>query len=156
MHLRDGNRQEINKNGELSILYFDTLMIKISSSNDNVERDTSLQEKSLKDLFFPKEETKANLKRKMLSEASNRIIWPFYDLIFALLAIYAILQGEYNRVGKTKRIILFSGIAGIITTLHFCLINLGSSYIIATYFCYIFAILIFAVLSYLLFIRLEK
>ena len=150
----NGNRQELNDKGELIVLYFDSLLIQLDLNKDNNSiRKISLQEFNLIDLLFPKENIDPHFRLQMLTEASQRITWPFYNFNLTMLAIAALLFGEFNRIGKTKRIICFSLIAGAMVILNNALINLGSKYEYAIILSYLFAFGIFGLLIYLLYYR---
>ncbi len=157
LNLVNGNRQETNKNGELTVLYFDALLWQLSSDNQSENiRNLTIQEKHLPDLLFPNSSVDQVLNKKMLSEATHRILWPFYNIIFTMLAISAILQGEYNRSGKTRRIISFSIIAGAVAVIGNSLINLAATYSSVIFLCYLFTFGVFISLVYLLFYSEES
>jgi lipopolysaccharide export system permease protein len=154
LNLTKGNRQTINKQGERNTLYFDTLFYKLSSNNYiNGVRETTIQEKHLSELLFPDPATETALKKRMLSEASHRLTWPLYNIIFTIIAIIALLQGQYNRSGKTKRIILFSIIAGAIAIASNSLINLSATYSFVIILSYLFTFAILSLLCYFLFYK---
>lgn len=153
-NLVKGNRQEINKQGELITLYFDALLWRIRSNNyiDQYRRIT-IQEKSLLELLFPKESLDLSLKKKMLSEANHRIIWPIYNLILTMIALTALLCGEFSRSGKTKRIIIFSIIGAIVIIISNGLVSLSSNYTEVIIANYLFAFFMLSGLSYNLFYK---
>lgn len=150
----DGNRQELNDKGELIVLYFDKLLVQLDFNKDSkVARKISIQEMSLIELLFSKQNIDPKFRLQMLTEAGQRIIWPFYNFNLTMLAIAALLFGEFNRIGKTKRIICFSLIAGAMIILNNGLTNLASKYEYAIILSYIFAFGIFGLLTYLLYYR---
>ena len=104
LSLSHGNRQELNEYGELAVLYFDTLLVQLDFDKHlGPGRINTIQETSIYKLIFPDKDIDAKTKTRMLAEASHRITWPFYNFILTMLAISALLYGEYNRSGKTKR-----------------------------------------------------
>ncbi len=154
LNLTDGNRQELTKNGELNILNFDTLLWQLDSKNSSEgERSISIQEKHLPELLFNDLPKDSNLKKKMFAEANQRIILPFYNIILTLLAISALLQGEFNRSGKSKKIIMFSILAGASVIINTSLINLSSNYMGVIALSYLFTFFIFGTLIYFLFYK---
>lgn len=154
LNLIKGNRQEISKKNELSVLYFETLLVQLDFDKHLGDiRKTGIQEMSLKQLLFPAEEIDLKVKTKMFAEANHRIIWPFYNIILTLLAIAAVLFGQYSRSGKNKRIFVFSIIAGLLMVINTSLINLGAVFASAIIFSYLFTFGAFALLMYLLFYR---
>lgn len=147
LNLIDGNRQEINKDGEMSVLKFNTLLWQIRSQNTTDSgRTISIQEKHLGELLFNNEQDSA-LKKRMFAEANQRIILPIYNIIVTLIAVLSILKGEHNRLGKTRRIIAFSIFAGVILIINTTLINLSANYKGVIVLSYLFTTI---VLSYLL------
>lgn len=148
-NLIKGNRQELNNKGELAILFFDTMLVKLDfSKNSNNSRELTMQEKSFLDLIFPATKEHISQKIRMFAEATQRLTWPFYNLILAILAIITILDGEFNRAGKVRRLVHFTILSGVIVITHNSLINLGSNYIIAIILSYIFTFSIFGLLAY--------
>lgn len=129
LNLINGNRQEINDKGELSVLYFDTLLVQLDFESPAAgERNATIQELSLNKLFFPDNHIDQKTRNRMLAEATNRLLWPCYNIILTMLAIIAILYGEYKRVGKNKRVAIFSGISAFLVILNTSLINIGANY----------------------------
>ncbi len=154
LSLTDGNRQELNKNGELNILNFDTLLWQLSAnSTSDKNRTIGIQEKHLPELLFNDLPQDSNIKKKMFAEANQRIILPFYNIILTLLAISALLQGEFNRSGKTKRIIGFSILSGVIVIINTSLINLSANHTGIIILSYLFTLGVFGTLLYFLFYR---
>ena len=156
LNLKNGNRQERNIKGELTILYFDTLLVELNfNKNLDSKRNLAIQEKSFFSLVFPDKDTNSKTRLRLLSEASHRLTWPFYNLILTMIAITALLHGEYNRSGKTKRIIFFACAGCIIVIINNSLINLSSSYITAMIASYLFTFGLAGTLAYNLFYRKE-
>lgn len=154
LNLTDGNRQELNKDGELNILNFDTLLWQLSSNTtSDGDRTIGIQEKHLPELLFNDLPQDSSLKKKMFAEANQRIILPFYNIILTLLAVSALLQGEFNRSGKTKRMIGFSMLAGTIVIINTSLINLSANYTGIIALSYLFTLGVFGALVYLLFYK---
>lgn len=157
LNLIKGNRQELNKNGELSVLYFDNLLVQLDFNKHlGSERANTIQETSLYNLIFPDKNLDVRTKNRMFAEATHRITWPLYNIILTMLAISALLYGEYKRSGKTKRIFIFSALAGLVVITNTGLINLGSTYSNVVYLSYIYTFGIFGVLIYFLYFRKIK
>ncbi|MEK6734604.1 MAG: LptF/LptG family permease [Pseudomonadota bacterium] len=154
LNLNNGNRQEINNKGEFVVLSFDRLLVQLDFSKDSIGiRELTIQERNMFQLFFPEENTDLQSRKRMLSEANYRIIWPFYNIILTLIAIYIFLFGEFNRKGKTKRIIIFSCFAGILIILNNSIINLSTSFPLMIILSYLLTFGIFGILAYQLFYR---
>lgn len=154
LNLIDGKRQEINKNGELTTLNFDTLLWQLNSNiGSDAARTISIQEQHIHKLLFNDLPEDSSLKKRMFAEANQRISSPFYNIILTLLAISAVLQGEYNRLGKTKRIIFHSVLAGAVVIINTSLINLSANYNGIISLSYLFTISVFGFLMHKLLYR---
>jgi lipopolysaccharide export system permease protein len=63
-------------------------------------------ERYLQDLFFPTDaEGDPQLRNRLLVEGHDRLVRPFYCLAYTLVALAALLTGELNRRGQSKRIL---------------------------------------------------
>lgn len=141
LHLFNGNRQEITKNGELNVLNFEKL---VWQYKDNKEiggvRSKTIQEQHIDELLFNDLPSNSPIKKRMFTEANQRIIFPFYNLILTMVALITILKGEHSRSGDIKRIISFVLLASAIVIINTSLINLSSSYVYLIVLSYIFTI----------------
>lgn len=150
----EGNRQELNEKDELVVLYFDSLLVQLHfKKENNSARIKSMQEKSIGELFSEGVSGDYQTKIRMTAEVSHRIIWPIYNIILSMIAIAALIQGEYARRGNTKRIIIFSVFAGIIVIINNGLISLGANHLIAIILSYIFTFSVLGFLLHFLFYR---
>lgn len=157
IHLKDGNRQELTKNGELNILNFDTLVWQFNTNhNSNGNRSISIQEKHLTDLLFNDLPQDSKEKNRMFAEANQRLLFPFYNIILTLIAIIALIEGGFNRLGKTRRIFMFSCVAGISIIINTSLINLSASNKYIIIISYMFTFSLFGYLTYFLFYKEKK
>jgi len=102
--LKNGNRQEINQ-GKLSFLNFDSYTLDISLYDKEVQaRFPDPQELSLGDLFtYDASVTEAD-NQKRVAEGHQRLIWPLYPIVLALIALAVLLSGQFNRRGHWQRI----------------------------------------------------
>lgn len=151
LNLFDGNRQELNVKGELNVIRFKSLLWKLDSNNNyNDSRVISTQEKHIFELLF-NDEKDLTLKQKMFAEANQRISLPLYNIILSLLAIVSLLQGDFNRTGKTRRMIFYSIIAGISVIINTSLVNLGANHISMIILSYLFTFSLLGFLIYKLF-----
>ncbi len=114
--LINGIRQEINtENSQFSSLSFDRYSVDFGSSQSKKRKHDSVRSKTLKELLFASKDknltpTEA---RRYIVEGNRRLINPFYNLLFALIACTGLLIGNFNRRGQTK-IIFISILAMII------------------------------------------
>jgi lipopolysaccharide export system permease protein len=130
--LLNGNRQEISKNNQLEILYFDHFIYDLSLAiNPDTQHHKEPQEMYLNELFNPGDVSHLN-HAKLKAEAHQRLTWPLYNIILTLLALAAAYPKEFNRKGHNKRILKFSLIALIMIAIYFVGNNLISDYSIIT------------------------
>ena len=108
----NGNRQQIDHGaGQLSLLQFDRYALDLSQF---VQRDEDRWlepgERYLHELFWPGTgaDDLANAAR-MRAEGHDRLASPLYSLAFTLVALVAVLSGEFNRRGRRWRIVAAVG-----------------------------------------------
>ena len=115
--LRNGSHQEYNaKTGKFSLLYFENYNLELDLfSNEMVQRRwREAPELYLHELFFSDNPNEKE-RMKQVSEGHNRITWPLYNFLLALVALIPFVKGEFSRRGNTRRIIKVSVLAiGII------------------------------------------
>lgn len=142
--LINGNRQEINENNHLAILYFEHF-----SYYPRIEKNKSLvrvreaQERYLHELLQPNQNIKNP--HKLKSEFHQRLIWPMYNLAMSLLGLVAILPNEFNRKGLSKRIAIFSVLAISILMAFLIINNIGYNFDLLKYLPYIMIVTIIMV-----------
>jgi lipopolysaccharide export system permease protein len=107
--LVNGNRQQIDHAaGQLSLLQFDRYAFDL---NQFVQHDDDRWlepgERYLHELFWPENnpDNLANAAR-MRAEGHDRLASPLYSLAFTLIALAAVLAGEFNRRGRRWRIVV--------------------------------------------------
>ena len=104
----NGNRQEVSKDsGALSLLYFDRYVLDVHSVDKTLDkRWREPRERFLDELFFP-DMTDGNNRfnaAKLRAEGHQRLTLPIYALTFTVIALGALLSGDYARRGLGKRI----------------------------------------------------
>lgn len=107
--LLNGNRQEINKKGmELSLLHFERYALALDLFGDTSEyqRWRKPKERYLSELFNPDDTTNAKQLAQLNAEGHNRLTWPLYNLLIAMLAMLPFIAGEHNRHGHTRKMIM--------------------------------------------------
>lgn len=122
-----GERQEVSKNGgRFSSLQFERYSVDFGVMGGKPIKPASAREKSLWQLLNADKDTSLDDddKRKYIVEGHRRIVTPWYNLVFALLACTGLLIGNFNRRGQGKIIsvsivvmILVQGFDLIITNL---------------------------------------
>lgn len=106
--LVNGNRQEVGeKDGRLSLLYFDQYTFDLSGvqeSEENYWREP--RERFIHELFFPADQAgKIYNFRKLRMEGLFRLASPPLYLAFALVGLAFILAGSFNRRGQLLRVV---------------------------------------------------
>ncbi len=112
--LRDALSQQLDANDQLSILEFDQYMFDLT---DFMKEDSDVvlkaSDKFLYELFFVDRKNYFELKEAdaFLAEAHSRLAAPFLNIVMALLAIFAVLGGDFSRQGYSKRIAIAGAVA---------------------------------------------
>lgn len=125
-----GTRQEVNpETKEIRILKFDKYTLGFpETADDKRGRVSDVREMSLRQLMTTKEAGAANKSsyRKMKVEALKRLTQPLYNLVFALLAMFGVLAGYYNRRGQVGRLNLVVGLAVVLQSLALAFENMAA------------------------------
>ena len=104
-----GERQEISKHGgNFSSLQFERYSVDFGVMGAKKIKPASAREKTLWQLINADKDKNLSEedKRKYIVEGHRRIITPWYNLVFALLACTGLLIGNFNRRGQSKIIFL--------------------------------------------------
>ena len=107
LELKQGNIQEMDSNGNLTVLYFESYPLDISQfagPAPSVQRD--LTERYLHELLAPDLTNKWNFRNRnrLNAEGHNRLAAPAYNLVFVLIALTAMTMGSFSRRGYGGRI----------------------------------------------------
>ena len=100
-----GVRQEVNRDGtNFSSLKFDRYSVDLGQMGSKKIKEASVREKTLWELLNAGDDTSLSPeeKRKYIVEGHRRLVTPWYNLVFALLACTGLLIGNFNRRGQTK------------------------------------------------------
>ncbi len=115
--LFNGNRQEVEKDtGRLLLLYFDQNSVDLEIvANDPGSRWREPEERSLTELFWPADSAATQSYRmELLVEGHRRLATPLTTLAFVLIALAALLSGEFKRSGQSNRILVaVSAVVGL-------------------------------------------
>jgi lipopolysaccharide export system permease protein len=107
----DGNRQLLDREtGKLSLLYFERYTADIGKTGSDTQaaggRWREPRERFLNELFFPGDSDMDRANRSQLRiEGHERLTLPLYAIAFAMIAMAALLPGDYNRRGQGERIL---------------------------------------------------
>ncbi len=162
--LNKGTRQSINKkNKQFSSIRFDNYTIDFGNVSAVSKKQESVREKSIEELLEESNnlELTEKLKRSYISEAHKRILSPFFNLIFALLACLGLLIANFNRRGQGKIITTSILIMITVQTLDLSLANMAKKHDVAIILMYLNCILPLIISLFLLikspsFIRRKK
>lgn len=101
----NGVRQEINtKDYKFSNLSFSRYSAEFSNIESKKKKNQTVRERSISELLNAANDKTldAQAVRKSIVEGHRRILYPFYNLLFALLACVGLLISSFNRRGQTK------------------------------------------------------
>jgi lipopolysaccharide export system permease protein len=96
--------------GRLKVLNFEKYTFDLGQFDK--QRDTRVPEASerfLSELLYPEKTVTDKQRRKFYSEAHSRLSTPLYCIVFALIGIWALIGGNFNRRGYGGRIALAMG-----------------------------------------------
>ena len=122
--LRDALSQQLDENQQLSILEFDQYMFDLT---DFMKEDSELilkaSDKFLHELFFVDRKDYFQNKEAdaFLAEANARLTTPLLNIAMALLAIVAVLGGDFSRQGYGRRIGYATGGAALVLVVQLAL-----------------------------------
>ncbi len=102
-----GNRQQVEQDGgRLSLLYFDRYTVELSELRDSVHgRWREPRERYLHELFNPSDDPSDRQNyNELIAEGHQRLVAPLYVPAFIMIALAALLSGEFNRRGQLRRV----------------------------------------------------
>ncbi|MCM1324224.1 MAG: LPS export ABC transporter permease LptF [Acetobacter sp.] len=129
--LKNGTRQTMNrKNGQFSSMTFDDYVVDFGDVSKARKKDKGVREKSISELLEEAKNPKLAPKeaRRLKAEAHRRILTPFYNLIFALLACTGLLIANFNRRGQGKVITISILAMILVQVLDMTLANMARKY----------------------------
>lgn len=112
--LNDGIRQTVRPNGAIESLTFQQSPLELGAFVDD-QKAVILEESDryLPELFYPDMTNHYDNRNAdmLLAEGHSRMAAPLMNIAMALLAIFAVLGGDFSRRGYAKRIAVASGAA---------------------------------------------
>ncbi|HYB11290.1 MAG TPA: LPS export ABC transporter permease LptF [Alphaproteobacteria bacterium] len=105
--LTNGSRQQIDRDGKLSILYFDKYTADFNLAKAVEATWPRPEERYLGDLLHPNpnDPNDRNNFDRLIAEGHQRLVTPFYAIVYTLIALSALLSGDFNRQGQAKRVL---------------------------------------------------
>ena len=122
--LRDALSQQLDTNQQLSILEFDQYMFDLTEfMKEDSELILKASDKYLHELVFVDRKNYFENKEadSFLAEANARLTTPLLNIVMALLAILAILGGDFSRQGYGRRIGYAAGAAAVVLVIQLAL-----------------------------------
>jgi lipopolysaccharide export system permease protein len=123
--MENGNRQEIQPGtGRFSLLYFDRYTVELSEFGEAARaRWREPKERFLNELLLPSDDRRDQRYRlELIAEGHQRLVSPLYTIVFVLIGMAALLAGEFNRRGQTRRVLAaiacVAALEGVSLALH--------------------------------------
>jgi len=129
-----GNRQQRNlEDGRVSILYFDQYTVELAQLQDTaLTRWREPKERFLMELFAKSESPHDIAYRsELIAEGHQRLVMPLYSFSFVLIGLAAILSGQFNRRGQTRRVLLAILLIAILEALALSLHDIANRTVLA-------------------------
>lgn len=107
LYMEDGTVQKLNpeRGNKSDILNFDNYVFNLTETGKSVNHARwKAKERYLPELLNPGAESSAKDLRKYRTEIHQRFTYPLLPMIFSIIALSAILRGNFNRKGNSKNI----------------------------------------------------
>lgn len=104
----NGNRQQVEQpGGRLSLLYFDRYTVELSQLQGSIHaRWREPRERYLHELLEPTDDPNDRQHyNELIAEGHQRLATPLYVVAFVMVALAALLSGQLNRRGQTRRVL---------------------------------------------------
>ncbi len=127
--LVNGNRQVVDRQTRrLSLLYFDRYTVEINAERAQAEnRWHEPRERFIGELFFPDNSPADRRYRlQIIAEGHNRIASPLLTIAFAMVALAALLHGDFDRRGQSLRIVVACLVVVVLQAAAMGLVSLGA------------------------------
>lgn len=124
----NGARQEINKKSQqFTSVFFERYSVDFGMQGSSRKKEAGVRERSLEELLNARNNPKLNKKEanRFFVEGNRRLLNPFFNLLFAILACTGLLCGNFNRRGQTKIISISITIMIVILALDLSLTNIA-------------------------------
>lgn len=130
IYLVNGNVQRTNrKTGAVDIVNFDRTAVNLGPATQGPrELQLEMTERYAGELFKPDLSNDYDRKNasRLIAEGHNRLASPLYVFAFALLAIFALIGGPYDRRGYVVRIALACAAAGVVKVIGIVLAGVAA------------------------------
>jgi lipopolysaccharide export system permease protein len=120
--LNSGSSEEYDENGVLTFLVFDQNVFDLKPFVNNTDQlHFKISDRYLHELMFPdlRQSWETGTRTEMLAEAHARLSAPLYCIAFVMLALSAVVGGQFSRLGYGRRIIYAAAFAGAARVIAF-------------------------------------
>ena len=154
--LRDGIRQSVRSSGATESLTFQQSPLELGAFvNDQKAVILEESDRYLPELFYPdmtNHYDNANVDM-LLAEGHARLATPLLNIAMAMLALFAVLGGDFSRRGYARRIAIASGIALVVRLAAFGATSSASKDPELNLVQYLLPIFVIGVISFLYFVQ---
>ena len=144
LHLVNGNVQrESPDTGEVDIVEFVETAVDLTPYQGSVTAPFKEgTERYVSELLNPDLTNNYDKQRKgaLIAEGHSRLATPFYNILFVVIALVALLRGSLNRFGYGRRILFAVGIALLIRVLGYTFENMAAGTALFNYLQYLLPI----------------
>lgn len=130
LHLARGNFQQPGNDGKVDVTGFTETAVDLTqyqrSAGPGYREPT---ERYISELLYPDMSVPYDIQQEgvLKAEGHARLSGPFYNILFVLIAMLALIKGPFNRNGYSRRILYASGIAIFLRVIGFTLENAAAS-----------------------------
>lgn len=146
IELSNGSRQIYDKNGNITILNFDSLIIDLDKEDKRDSDSTTFRRNTneyyIRELLNPHSSFNSNQKAKLIAEGYQRLIWPLYNFILPFIALAILLRQPYSKEPSNKSIFLIAAAIAITIFIHFSILNIAAKNLEIVYYFYIHIVII--------------
>ena len=124
----NGARQEINKKSQqFTSVSFARYSVDFGIQESHRKKEAGVRERSLEELLSARNNPNLDKKEanRFFVEGNRRLLNPFFNLLFAVLACTGLLCGNFNRRGQTKIISISVTLMIVILALDLSLTNIA-------------------------------
>ncbi|GAB4162197.1 MAG: LptF/LptG family permease [Rickettsiaceae bacterium] len=148
--LTEGVRHSYDSSGNLTKLYFDSMVVDVVSDSTNFSnRSKTSLELFIHELLWPSDKVSIEKQSRLIIDGHSRLIWPLFNFIFVFLALSTFLNFSYSRKVNVKQYI-YTFIPVIIASyFHFTLQKIAYKDLDYVFLCYanVFICIIFSILQ---------
>ncbi len=120
----DGTRYVYNnRSKKTSILNFTKYEFEIVTEKKETARFKQVEERTIKELFYPDKKISKKIKNEFLAEAHRRLSSPILVLCMCALGSFSVLFGEFKRKVLARKIVICSSIAVVLQAVYISIMN---------------------------------